>query len=1186
MGDVWAGVHRSDGVPVAIKVVSAKRSHHAGYLSAFRNEVRAVAGLDHPGIVLVYDHGAVDAAAAGASGGRLMHGSPYLAMERASRGSLAGDEADQAVTCWGELRALLLTLLDALAHAHARGVIHRDIKPANVLVCGPEDARPGPKLTDFGIAHAAESIEEGGGSGRVTGTPHYMAPEQLEGHARDMGPWTDLYALGCVAFELASGRRAFSGSTPIAVAFAHLKGHPASFVPRMPVPSGFVDWLRHLMAREPRLRFRCAADAAWALTELGDPPPERLRRGGPSGAHRAAPSSPLAAPTPTALTWGHLTATEPPGSLEQTAPTVVLDAARNRAVGRHEEPPRPVPPPPVPLAPEDWRRTGHGDSGGGPSVAHLTGAGLGLYGLRSVPVVGREVERDRLWEALLDVRRRARVRVVSLEGPAGCGKSRLARWLCERAHELGVATPLRAVHGPLGGPADGLEPMIARQLRTVGLDDHVQVLARVERLLRDLEVEDPFEWFGLAALVSPTSSDEAAAGIQPILFESPEERYVLVRRHLARLGRERPVVLWLDDVQWGLDALLFVRWLLDAVDREEMPVLVVATARDSALAERPAEAAVLSDLARHAAGERLRVEALGEAEHSSLVRSLLGLEPRLAARIVERTGGNPLFAVQLVGDWVERRLLAPGGEGFRLRSGAAPDLPDDLHEVWSTRIERLLAGAPEDHGWALEIAAVLGHEVEAEPWREACELAGLAVPEALVDAMLQAALAQAPREGARGSWSFVHGMLRESLARRAREGGRLAGHHRACAEMLARHPGGDAAGRRGRHLLRAGDHAGALEPLSTGAEWHIEREEPRAAELLLEDREQALQALALAEDDPRWGEQWVLRGQVEFRRRAYEESDHWAERADREGRRQGWPGVRGWALYQLASNAHERGKLERALTRAVAARAFAASVGDRKLQGLAGLKIGALLARRGDRLSAERRLEQALQALSEVQHKVGIGDCELELAFAARGAGDLHRAARLLRRARGHLAEAGSRRELAKCLNFQGEIARLRGELGEAEDFYRLSRDHYRAISSERTFVPMANLGLILLAQDRFGEARVMFSEALDLALHHRHLGLAGALHVALLVCLAGEGFFEPWDAHLAEALRLLRESDWVDPDIAPLAERAGDLALEAGEGTRAATVFGIAEQQWSRLGRKGRAAQVSKKRADAESDR
>src|SRR5262249_30769988 len=151
------------------------------------------------------------------------------------------------------------------------------------------------------------------------------------------------------------------------------------------------------------------------------------------------------------------------------------------------------------------------------------------------------------------------------------------------------------------------------------------------------------------------------------------------------------------------------------------PVLLVLCARDEALVERRAEDAMLNGLVRRAETVTIDVGPLPVDRRSELVRELLGLDAALAARVEEKTAGNPLFAVQLVGDWVHRRWLVPGPDGFELVPDARVEIPDDLHGVWAARVTRLLAARAPEEAVALEVAAMLGNEVDGEEWLAACE---------------------------------------------------------------------------------------------------------------------------------------------------------------------------------------------------------------------------------------------------------------------------------------------------------------------------------------------------------------------------------------------------------------------------------------------------------------------------------
>jgi predicted ATPase len=172
------------------------------------------------------------------------------------------------------------------------------------------------------------------------------------------------------------------------------------------------------------------------------------------------------------------------------------------------------------------------------------------------------------------------------------------------------------------------------------------------------------------------------------------------------------VIAVFDDAHLGREAIQFAEHLLRLRGGARLPLVVLLTVQEEAIEKLPEIAALLDALADHPRAERIVLPALEETDHAQLVHSMLGLEERLARDIARRTSGNPLFAIQLVGDWVERGDLVGGAHGFELRDGASLDLPDDIHDLWSGRLARLFDSLPavarDDVETALELAALLG----------------------------------------------------------------------------------------------------------------------------------------------------------------------------------------------------------------------------------------------------------------------------------------------------------------------------------------------------------------------------------------------------------------------------------------------------------------------------------------------
>jgi eukaryotic-like serine/threonine-protein kinase len=215
----------------------------------FLNEARAVAGLNHPHIVTVYDAGLSD------------HG-VYIAMEH-----LPGCDMRQLLSAgWrpDPQRAARLArrVADALTYAHARGVIHCDIKPANIFMVD----RRKPKVLDFGIARVAHGPGAPALDGVIAGSPHYLAPEQLRGESVDQR--SDVYSLGVVLYELLTGRKAFDGPDLRAITDAVLFGPvPPAHELAPALPLGLSRIAARAMARRPEDRFATARELAAALRQ-------------------------------------------------------------------------------------------------------------------------------------------------------------------------------------------------------------------------------------------------------------------------------------------------------------------------------------------------------------------------------------------------------------------------------------------------------------------------------------------------------------------------------------------------------------------------------------------------------------------------------------------------------------------------------------------------------------------------------------------------------------------------------------------------------------------------------------------------------------------------------------------------------------------------------------------------------
>ena len=280
MGDVYRARDTRLDRDVAVKTVKGP------FTERFEREARAISSLNHPSICTLYDVGEHE-------------GSGYLVMEYIEGKPVAGPmPVDQAIT-------LGVQICEALDAAHKKGIVHRDLKPANILL-----TKAGVKLLDFGLAklstpsgsvvlsgaHQSGPADQATmaaltGAHTVVGTPQYMAPEQIEG--KEVDARTDIFAFGCVLYELLTGQRAFEGKSASTVMASVLATTPKPLAELVPLTPPALDRIvSRCLAKDPDERWQTIRDVASELRWVG----QGGSRVGTAGSRRHAPEDARSGP--------------------------------------------------------------------------------------------------------------------------------------------------------------------------------------------------------------------------------------------------------------------------------------------------------------------------------------------------------------------------------------------------------------------------------------------------------------------------------------------------------------------------------------------------------------------------------------------------------------------------------------------------------------------------------------------------------------------------------------------------------------------------------------------------------------------------------------------------------------------------------------------------------------------------
>ncbi len=243
MADVYIGQDLRLSRSVAIKILRSDLARDPSFVARFRKEAFAAAGLNHPGIVAVYDSGEEN-------------GDSYIVMELVTGHTLRDLIREGETISTDRALRIVCGVLEALEYSHSNGIVHRDIKPANIMLTESFDV----KVMDFGIARALDDIGATmTNTWNVVGTAQYLSPEQATGETADRR--SDIYSVGCLLYELLTGQPPFSGDTPVSIAYQHVSmpfQPPSELVPGLDPNLDTI--LAVALSKDPADRYQTSSD--------------------------------------------------------------------------------------------------------------------------------------------------------------------------------------------------------------------------------------------------------------------------------------------------------------------------------------------------------------------------------------------------------------------------------------------------------------------------------------------------------------------------------------------------------------------------------------------------------------------------------------------------------------------------------------------------------------------------------------------------------------------------------------------------------------------------------------------------------------------------------------------------------------------------------------------------------------